>query len=138
MPPHGGNPRLTDTEIKRAITYMVNQSGGHWAEPVSRTASTPDRTGEQIVQERCASCHRTGEGGAPRIGDLAAWIPRLKYGVDVLVRSGIKGHGAMPARGGEADLTDAEPRNAVIYMINPGYATTAASGALATPSAGGR
>jgi cytochrome c5 len=126
MPPHGGNPSLTDTEIKRAITYMVNQSGGHWAEPVSRTASTPDWTGEQIVQERCASCHRTGEGGAPRIGDLAAWIPRLKYGVDVLVRSGIKGHGAMPARGGQADLTDAELRNAVIYMINPGYATTVA------------
>ena len=30
MPPHGGNPALTDTEIERAITYMVNQSGGHW------------------------------------------------------------------------------------------------------------
>ena len=29
MPPHGGNPNLTDTEIERAITYMVNQSGGN-------------------------------------------------------------------------------------------------------------
>jgi len=129
MPPHGGNPSLTDTEIKRAITYMVNQSGGHWTEPVSRMGPTPDRTGKQVVDERCANCHRTGEGGAPRIGDLAAWIPRLKQGVDVLVRSGIKGHGSMPARGGQADLTDGELRNAVIYMINPAYGTTVAKGA---------
>src|SRR3970282_1041228 len=39
MPPHGGNPDLTDTETERAITYMVNQSGGHWIEPTSRLAS---------------------------------------------------------------------------------------------------
>ena len=129
MPPHGGNPSLTDIEIKRAITYMVNQSGGHWTEPVSRTSPPPERTGEQVVQERCASCHRSGEGGAPRIGDLSAWIPRLRYGVDVAVRSGINGHGSMPARGGQADLTDGELRNAVIYMINPAYGTTTAKGA---------
>ena len=43
MPPHGGNTNLTDTEIERAITYMVNQSGGNWTEPISRTAPTPER-----------------------------------------------------------------------------------------------
>ena len=36
---------LTDIEIERAITYMVNQSGGHWREPVSRTAASPARSG---------------------------------------------------------------------------------------------
>ena len=65
MPPHGGNPNLTDTEIERAITYMVNQSGGHWTEPISRTGPPVDRGGEQIVRERCFKCHETGEGGAP-------------------------------------------------------------------------
>ena len=120
MPPHGGNANLTDTEIERAITYMVNQSGGHWIEPVSRTAKTPERTGEQIVQARCARCHRTGEGGAPKIGDREAWIPRVKQGLDVVVRSAINGHGAMPARGGQADLTDSEMRSAVVYMFNAG------------------
>ena len=60
MPPHGGNPDLTDTEIERAITYMVNQSGGHWIEPVSRTTKAPERTGEQIVKARCAKCHADG------------------------------------------------------------------------------
>ena len=136
MPPHGGNPNLTDTEIERAITYMVNQSGGHWTEPISRTTRTPDRTGEQIVQERCASCHQTGAGGAPRMGDRAAWVPRLNQGLDVVVRSAIKGHGGMPARGGQADLTDAELRSAIVYMMNPGAApatTTPAAGATTGP-----
>ena len=127
MPPHGGNPNLTDTEIERAITYMVNQSGGHWIEPVSRTAKTPERTGEQIVKARCIECHETGKGGAPKIGDQAAWIPRMKQGLDVVVRSAINGHGAMPARGGQANLTDAEMRSAVAYMFAKGGAPAAAS-----------
>jgi cytochrome c5 len=126
MPPHGGNPNLTDTEIERAITYMVNQSGGHWAEPVSRTTRAAERTGEQIVSVRCSHCHRTGVNGAPKIGDKADWIPRLKPGLDVVVRSAINGHGAMPPRGGMANLSDAEIRSAIIYMFNGGAAPTKA------------
>jgi cytochrome c5 len=133
MPPHGGNPNLTDTEIERAITYMVNQSGGNWTEPVSRTTRAPDRTGEEIVKARCIKCHQSGEGGAPKIGDRAAWIPRVKQGLDVVIRSAIKGHGGMPARGGQADLTDSELRSAIIYMFNQG--TAASSGTpTATPA----
>lgn len=129
MPPHGGNTNLTDTEIERAITYMVNQSGGNWTEPVSRTARVPERTGEQIVQARCVKCHQTGEGGAPRIGDREAWIPRVKEGLDVVVRSAIQGHGGMPARGGQADLTDAEIRSAIVYMFNKGTVQTGSTAA---------
>ena len=125
MPPHGGNPALTDTEIERAITYMVNQSGGHWTEPISRTSRPVERSGEQIVQERCAKCHQTGEGGAPKIGDRAAWVPRLKQGLDIVVSSAIKGHGGMPARGGQADLTDAELRSAIVFMMNPAMVVSA-------------
>jgi cytochrome c5 len=120
MPPHGGNPKLSDAEIERAITYMVNQSGGHWAEPTNKLAKTPDRTGEEIVQAQCIKCHGTGVGGAPRMGDRAAWIQRAKAGLDAVVRSAIKGHGPMPPRGGMADLTDAEIRSAVVYMLNYG------------------
>jgi cytochrome c5 len=120
MPPHGGNPALSDTEIERAITYMVNQSGGHWTEPVSRTTKAPGRSGEEIVRIQCSKCHQEGVGGAPKIGDRSAWIPRLKPGLDVVVRSAINGHGGMPARGGMANLTDAELRSAIIYMFNKG------------------
>jgi len=119
MPPHGGNFKLTDVEIQRGITYMVNRSGGHWIEPVSRTQPVADRGGEQVVQARCAECHGSGKGGAPRVGDRAAWIPRLSNGLDTLVRSAINGHGGMPPRGGQADLADDEIRGAVLYMFNP-------------------
>ena len=124
MPPHGGNANLTDTEIERAITYMVNQSGGDWIEPVSKLASAVQRSGGEVVQAHCAKCHQTGAMGAPGIGDRAAWIPRLKQGFEFLVRSAIKGHGPMPSRGDVANLTDAEIRAAIAYMINPGMAAT--------------
>src|SRR5437667_3461766 len=122
MPAHGGNLALSDLEIGRAITYMVNRSGGQWVEPVAPQALTAERSGEQIVKARCANCHETGVGGAPKIGDRRAWIPRVKQGFDNVVRSAIRGHGGMPPRGGMADLTDTEIRAAVAYMFNQGGA----------------
>jgi cytochrome c5 len=82
-------------------------------------AQAQDRSGREVVESVCASCHATGAGGAPKIGDQAAWIPRMKRGMDVTVRSAIRGHGNMPARGGMASLTDAEVRSAITYMWNP-------------------
>jgi cytochrome c5 len=120
MPSHGGNPNLSDREIQRAVTYMVNQSGGKWTEPIDRKAPPVERTGEQVVKAQCFKCHQDGKGGAPKIGDRDAWIPRLKEGLDVTVRSAIKGHGGMPARGGLPDLNDREVRNAIIYMFRGG------------------
>jgi cytochrome c5 len=78
-----------------------------------------ERTGEEIVKSQCAKCHAAGVDGAPRIEDRAAWVPRVKRGVDATVASAIKGHGKMPARGGLADLTDTELRSAILYMFNP-------------------
>jgi len=118
MPAHGGDLRLTDIEIERAITYMVNQSGGRWVEPTGGLTPAEERRGEQVVKAQCSKCHQTGVSGAPRIGDRDAWIPRLKNGLDPLVRSAIHGHGPMPARGGLADLTDAEIRGAIVYMFS--------------------
>jgi cytochrome c5 len=117
MPPHGGSLSLNDIELKRAITYMVNQSGGSWAEPIDRRHLPAERSGEQIVKMQCVKCHGEGLNGAPKIGDKAAWIERAKLGFDGVVRSSIQGHGAMPARGGMANLTDAEMRSAVTYMF---------------------
>ena len=127
MPPHGGNPDLTDIEVERGIVYMANQAGANWIEPVSKTAAVPERSGEQIAQAQCIKCHETGVGGAPKIGDRSAWIPRAKRGLDVVVRSAIKGHGAMPARGGIADLSDSELRSAILYMFNAGTVPAAGS-----------
>jgi cytochrome c5 len=94
-----------------------------FGQPVANGAA--ERSGEQVVRARCANCHLSGAGGAPRIGDRAAWIARAKQGLDPLVRSAIKGHGDMPARGGLADLTDHELREAVIVMLNSGSGANA-------------
>lgn len=133
MPAHGGGAKLSDLEIGRAITYMVNQSGGKWTEPVTVKDMAVVRTGQQVVQGQCFKCHQDGLHGAPRIGDREAWVPRLKQGVEHAVRSAIRGHGGMPPRGDKADLTDAEIRNAILYMYNPGAASKGA-----VPAPGGK
>lgn len=119
MPAHGGQPGLSDLDIARAITYMVNQSGGNWVAPVTRSDIMRERTGEQVVKAVCTECHKEGKNGAPRIGDKGAWALRLRQGLSYAVRSAIHGHGGMPPRGGVASLTDAEIRNAILYMLNP-------------------
>ena len=118
MPAHGGSAGLSSADLERAITYMVNQSGGNWVEPVNRDAPPKIRSGEQVVKAKCVECHLTGKDGAPKIGDRDAWVGRVRKGLDAVIASGIHGRGSMPARGGLADLSDAEMRAAVIYMFN--------------------
>jgi cytochrome c5 len=125
MPAHGGNAGVSDIEIERAITYMINQSGGHWVEPAGGATPAVLRTSESIVRAQCATCHESGRDGAPKIGDRAAWIPRLQRGLDPLVASAVHGHGPMPSRGGLPDLSDAEIRGAIVYMFNYGVAPVA-------------
>jgi cytochrome c5 len=134
MPAKGGNPDLDDVEVERAVVYMANKGGANWKEPPAPAATASERTGEQVVAATCGKCHQTGEGGAPKIGDRAAWTSRVKKGFDAVVQSALKGHGGMPARGGMAELSDAEIRRAVEYMFNSGIGKTDAA-AAAAPSA---
>jgi cytochrome c5 len=129
MPAHGGDPKLSDLEIARAITYMVNQSGGDWVEPASAQDLATERSGAQVVGTECAKCHAAGVGGAPRIGATQAWVQRMKRGLPYLVASAIHGHAGMPPRGGQANLTDTELRSAILYMYDP-------ASAVAKPPAG--
>jgi len=123
MPAHGGHPELSDLDIARAVTYMVNQSGGNWIEPASADELAVERTGEQVVKTQCIKCHGEGVGGAPKIGDTNAWVQRMKQGLPYLLRSAIRGHGGMPPRGGQANLTDQELSAAILYMYNPAAAS---------------
>jgi cytochrome c5 len=49
------------------------------------------RSGEEVVKTVCAACHQTGAAGAPKIGDKAAWAPRIKEGLNRLLAEAIKG-----------------------------------------------
>ena len=75
------------------------------------------RSGEAIYNTICTACHATGVAGAPKTGDKAAWAPRLATGSAALLKSATDGKNAMPARGGAADLTDAELKSAVDYLV---------------------
>ncbi len=65
----------------------------------------------------CAACHIAGVAGAPKLGDKAAWAPRLAAGIDGMTASVIKGKGAMPPKGGSS-ASDADLRAAVEYMVS--------------------
>jgi cytochrome c5 len=73
--------------------------------------------GESIYTGVCMRCHGTGEYGSPKLGDRSAWQPRFHEGVDHLLDQAIEGLGAMPPRGGKDDLSDAELRAAIVYML---------------------
>ncbi|MEO6281673.1 c-type cytochrome [Roseateles sp.] len=79
------------------------------------------KTGEQVFQAQCTTCHATGALGAPKLGDAAAWGPRVKSGVEALLNSALKGKGAMSPQGG-GEFSDFEIHRAVVYMANAGGA----------------
>jgi cytochrome c5 len=85
-------------------------------EPVAAALSGP-----QVYNAACLACHTAGVGGAPVIGDAAAWAPRIAQGADVLKQHAIEGFtgstGFMPAKGGRMDLSDDEIAAAVDYML---------------------
>jgi cytochrome c5 len=91
-------------------------------------ASGAPRSGEEIVKESCAACHAAGVANAPKLGDKAAWAPRLKQGLDGLLQAVIKGKGAMPPKAGTT-LSDEELAKAVVFMANQ------AGGSLKEPAA---
>ena len=133
MPPRGGSPDVTDLEIARAIVVMANQSGGKYKEPAAPAAAAapaapaasaaapvavaaaadPKKTYDAV----CTACHAQSVAGSPKLGDKAAWAPRIKTGVDAMVKSVVTGKGAMPPKGGNPALSEADIRAVVEYMV---------------------
>lgn len=73
--------------------------------------------GKGTFEATCAACHATGAAGAPKIGDKAAWAPRIKD-MNALYASALKGKGVMPAKGGNSSLSDADVKAASDYMVS--------------------
>lgn len=74
------------------------------------------KSSEEVYKTTCAACHDSGAAGAPKLGDKAAWAARIGVGLEKLAQSGIKGKNAMPPKGGNASIPDADIRAAVEYM----------------------
>ncbi|MGB2817175.1 MAG: c-type cytochrome, partial [Burkholderiaceae bacterium] len=76
------------------------------------------QTGKALYDAVCSGCHAAGVIGAPKPGDAEAWKPRLAKGKDALVRNAILGtNRGMPPKGGRDDLSEAQIRSAVEFMI---------------------
>ena len=74
--------------------------------------------GKAVYDKTCVVCHASGVANAPKLGDKAAWAPRIATGKDALVSAVVKGKGAMPPKAGAADLKDDDIKAAVDYMIS--------------------
>jgi len=74
--------------------------------------------GQEIYTKTCAMCHATGLAGSPKVGDKAAWAPRIAQGIDALVASATKGKGAMPPKGTCNSCSTSELKSAIEYMIS--------------------
>ena len=117
----------TDPEQTATLIQPVAQVELHVEEEVAEDeadangasdANGAERSGEEVYNAYCTVCHAAGVAGAPTTGNEEQWAPRMEKGVDANVESVINGLGAMPPRGGGADLSDAEIRHAVIYLFN--------------------
>lgn len=143
MPARGGNPALTDGEVASAVAQMANASGAKFkapeakaseaapatdaktpasataeATPAVATETTAGKSGEEVYKATCSMCHAAGLMNAPKLGDKAQWEARIKQGEATLVSNATKGIRMMPAKGGNAALTDTEVTGAVKYMAN--------------------
>jgi cytochrome c5 len=129
MPPKGGNPSLSDDEVARGVAFMANQAGASFKEPAAKAPAQKPQAqaaaaaggaadGKKVYDSTCTACHTAGVANAPKLGDKAAWAPRIKQGIDTLVQSALKGKGAMPPKGGNASLSDADLRAAIAYMVS--------------------
>jgi cytochrome c oxidase subunit 2 len=87
------------------------------AAPGAPAAAAAPADPKATYDTTCAVCHNAGVAGAPKLGDKAAWGPRLKQGKDTLYASALKGKGAMPPKGGNMALGDDAVKAAVDHMI---------------------
>jgi cytochrome c5 len=86
--------------------------------PAAAAASPSAGSGKATYDAICTACHAAGVAGAPKFGDKAAWGPRLQGGKDHLYTSALKGKGAMPPKGGNPGLADADVKAAVDYILS--------------------
>jgi cytochrome c5 len=98
--------------VAAALATAQKPAGAASPSAAAATGSVP-----ALYAQSCQTCHATGVANAPKLGDKAAWAPRVAQGVDALTDSAIKGKGAMPPRGGSS-ANDAEIKSVVTYMVN--------------------
>jgi cytochrome c5 len=110
-------------EKKQAIAERIKPVGEVCVQGDSSCASTAvassggAKSGEEIYNASCTGCHSTGAAGAPKVGDSAAWKPRLAAGIDKVYDHAINGLNAMPPKGMCSSCSDDDIKATVDYMV---------------------
>lgn len=116
--------RIAPGEVEKRIQPVGQISfgeAGAMAEPepeLVEVAMADPRGGEEVYNSACVACHSTGVANAPKLGDTAAWEPRVAQGLDALINSALNGKGSlMPPKGGRPDFSDDEVVAGLKYML---------------------
>ncbi len=97
---------------------IAGESDTTAAPAAAPVAAAEPRSGEDVYNGSCMSCHATGAAGAPKLGDTAAWAPRIAAGMDSLFNNATNGLNAMPPKGLCMTCSDEELRGAIQYMVD--------------------
>ena len=107
---------LTDNLVKERLSPFKSKTISTFAESSENLVKV--KSGEEIYQAICQSCHSIGLAGAPKFADQQAWASRLSKGTETLYSNAINGINAMPAKGGAISTPDGDIKKAVDYMLN--------------------
>ncbi|MEX2963474.1 cytochrome c5 family protein [Microbulbifer sp. TYP-18] len=99
-------------------TCMQGDECAAAAPAAAATAGGGSRSGQEVYDSSCHTCHAVGVAGAPKFGDAASWQKHIDKGLETLYTNAINGINAMPPKGLCMDCSDEEIKVAVDYMVN--------------------
>src|SRR5512139_3515257 len=109
-------PDTTSEAAQKATLARIKP----FAQLAALDANAPkvEKSGQEVFEAVCTTCHTPGALGAPKFGNKGDWGPRIAQGYDTLIKHAIEGIRQMPPRGGDGDLSDTEVARAVAFMAN--------------------
>lgn len=104
--------QTTNETTSNSTAAQTNES------KTNNTSQNTAATGEKVYQTYCTACHSTGAAGAPKLGDAAAWKPRIAQGINVLIEHATQGYKMMPPKGTCINCSNDDIAAAVNYMVS--------------------
>lgn len=109
---------LTHDQVVNERTKPVGEVSVAGAPAGGAVAAPAMMSGKDRYAASCGFCHDTGAANAPKLGNKAAWAPRIAKGEATLLDHALHGIGAMPAKGMCPSCSDEEIKGAVEYMMS--------------------
>lgn len=106
-------------ELKTRIAPVgsICKSGESCAAAPVAAASSGPRTGKEVYDGSCGTCHSIGVAGAPKFGDSGDWGARAAKGIETLYTHAIEGFNGMPPMGLCGTCSEDEIKATVDYMV---------------------